>query len=189
MRAHYYSNWKLSEACRCVNAGGIIAYPTEAVFGLGCHPGDPQAVARLLAIKRRPLSKGLILVAADRGQLDPWIQALPARLEKRLQGSWPGPTTWLVPAAVDCPPWLTGVHRTLAVRVSAHPLVSALCQRLGHALVSTSANVSTLKPARSVLEVQLRFVNSIDYILTGTVGGRAQPTTIRDLESGKTIRI
>lgn len=182
------SNWKLSEACRRVRAGGIIAYPTEAVFGLGCDPADPLAVGRLLAIKKRPLSKGLILVAADRQQLDPWIQAQPARFEKRMADSWPGPTTWLVPASPDCPAWLTGAHETLAVRVSAHPLVHALCEHLGSALVSTSANISTLEPARTVLEVQLRFATCIDYILPGSLGGQAQPTTIRDLLSGATIR-
>lgn len=180
--------WKLAEASRRIKSGGVIAYPTEAVFGLGCDPGNPAAVAHLLAIKKRPPSKGLILVAADRDHLAPWLQTLPANLEKRLQSCWPGPVTWLAPAADSCPVWLTGNHNTLAVRVTAHPLVRALCERLGSALVSTSANVSSLRPARSVLEVQLRFAASIDYILPGQLGPQAQPTTIRDLASGRTIR-
>lgn len=183
-----WGNWKLAQASRIVKAGGIIAYPTEAVFGLGCDPANPLAVSRLLAIKQRPPSKGLILVAANREQLDPWIQPLPTELEQRLTRSWPGPVTWLAPARDDCPTWLTGNHQTLAVRVSAHPRVRALCRRLGSALVSTSANVSSLRPARSVLEVQLRFARHIDYILPGELGGRARPSTIRDLLSGKTIR-
>jgi L-threonylcarbamoyladenylate synthase len=182
------AGWKIATAARWIRNGGIVAYPTEAVFGLGCDPAEPLAVARLLAIKHRPVSKGLILVAARRAQLDPWLQPLPARLEQRLQRSWPGPTTWLVPAADDCPGWLTGQHSTLAVRVSAHPLVQALCERLGSALVSTSANISRQRPARSILEVQLRFATDIDYILTGQLGGRQQPTTIRDLVSGQIVR-
>ncbi len=180
--------WKIATAARWIRNGGIVAYPTEAVFGLGCDPSDPLAVARLLAIKHRPVSKGLILVAARRAQLDPWLQPLPAGLEQRLQRSWPGPVTWLVPAADDCPAWLTGQHATLAVRVSAHPLVQALCERLGGAVVSTSANVSNQRPARSILDVQLRFAADIDYILGGPLGDLQQPTTIRDLTSGRIVR-
>ena len=183
------SEWKIAQAARIVNGGGILAYPTEAVFGLGCDPANAQAVARLLDIKQRPVEKGLILVAANRDQLAPWIKTQSARHERQLADSWPGPNTWLVPARDDCPDWLTGEHTTLAVRVSAHPVVQALCSRLGGALVSTSANVSTLRPARSVLEVQLRFAGSIDYILCGELGGRSQPTTIRDLLSGQTVRV
>ena len=183
-----YSYWKIAQAARTVKAGGIIAYPTEAVFGLGCDPSNLLAVTRLLELKQRPVHKGLILVAATRQQLAPWVLPQTAELERRLADSWPGPFTWLVPARDDCPHWLTGEHSTLAVRVSAHPVVRALCNRLGGALVSTSANVSTLPPARSVLEVQLHFAESIDFIVTGSLGGRAQPTTIRDLVSGRTIR-
>lgn len=181
--------FRLGLAARWVQSGGIIAYPTEAVFGLGCNPADPLAVTRLLAVKRRPVSKGLILVAAEREQLSPWIQVLTAAQETRLKRSWPGPHTWLVPAAPRCPVWLTGAHSTLAVRVSAHPLVQALCQRLNGPLVSTSANVSHLKPARSVLEVQLRFAADIDYILPGSLGSAQQPTSIHDLVSGCSVRV
>ena len=184
----HLNHFKLAMAARWVKSGGVIAYPTEAVFGLGCDPADPLAVARLLAIKQRPVSKGLILVAAEREQLNPWIQPLSLAHEKRLQRSWPGPHTWLVPAAPDCPTWLTGAHSTLAVRVSAHPLVRELCQHLNGPLVSTSANVSTLKPARSILEVQLRFAADIDYILPGSLGRTPQPTSIRDLVSGHVVR-
>jgi L-threonylcarbamoyladenylate synthase len=182
------NSFRLGIAARWVKSGGIIAYPTEAVFGLGCDPADPLAVTRLLAVKRRSIDKGLILVASDRQQLAPWIRPLSAVSEARLQRSWPGPNTWLVPAAQNCPTWLTGKHSTLAVRVTAHPLVSALCRRLNSALVSTSANISNLHPARSVLEVQLRFAAQIDYILPGQLGNTAQPTPIRDLQSGRIVR-
>jgi L-threonylcarbamoyladenylate synthase len=175
-------------ASRWIKAGGVIAYPTEAVFGLGCDPSDPLAVTRLLAIKKRSPDKGLILVAADWAQLQPWLQPQPTDLQRRMLRSWPGPVTWLVPAADACPSWLTGAHSTLAVRVSAHPVVRDLCQRVGSALVSTSANISARRPARSVLEVQLRFAESIDFILPGPLGGKGRPTTIRDLLSGRIVR-
>lgn len=182
------NSFRVSMAARWVKSGGVIAYPTEAVFGLGCDPADPLAVARVLSIKKRPIDKGLILVASDQQQLAPWINPLPAADQARLKRSWPGPYTWLVPAAENCPDWLTGKHSTLAVRVTAHPLVRALCDRIDGALVSTSANVSNLPPARSVLEVQLRFAAQVDYILPGQLGGDSQPTSIRDLLSGHTIR-
>jgi len=180
--------WKVGAAARLIKQGAIVAYPTEAVYGLGCDPSDASAVARLLAIKHRPSHNGLILVAAHRAQLDPWLDTVPAKFETRLRRSWPGPTTWLVPAADSCPAWLTGAHPTLAVRVSAHPLIRALCNRLGSALVSTSANVHGRPPARSILEVQLRFAAAIDFILGGPLGGRQRPSTIRDLASGRILR-
>jgi L-threonylcarbamoyladenylate synthase len=181
-------SFKARMASRWIKTGGVIAYPTEAVFGLGCDPSDPLAVARLLAIKKRSPDKGLILVAADWAQLQTWLQPQPADLERRMLRSWPGPVTWLVPAADACPSWLTGAHSTLAVRVSAHPVVRDLCRRVGSALVSTSANISARRPARSVLEVQLGFATSIDFILPGTLGGEGRPTTIRDLLSGQIVR-
>ncbi len=183
-RDHFH----LRRAADWVRCGGVIAYPTEAVFGLGCDPGDDAAVRRLLTLKRRPLNKGLILVAAEWAQLKPWLQPLSRAHEHQLLRSWPGPVTWLVPAAPDCPHWLTGDHDSLAVRVSAHPLVRALCARIGSALVSTSANVSTQAPARTLLQVQLRFGGALDYLLPGALGGRAQPTQIRDLASGRIVR-
>jgi len=182
------SNWKISRASTCIRDGGIIAYPTEAIFGLGCDPANPKAVAHLLAIKHRPVSKGLILVAAHRAQLDPWLQTLPASLEQRLQRRRRNATTWLAPAAADCPVWLTGQHRTLAIRISTHPLIQALCQSLDSALVSTSANTGGHPPARSILEVQLAFATGVDYILSGPLGGRQHTSTIRDLVSGRTVR-
>ena len=175
-------------ASRWIKAGGVIAYPTEAVFGLGCEPSDPLAVTRLLAIKKRSPDKGLILVAADWAQLQPWLQPQPADLQRRMLRSWPGPVTWLVPAADACPSWLTGAHSTLAVRVSAHPVVRDLCQRVGSALVSTSANFSGRPPAVSALMVRWTLGKEIDYVLTGPLGQQKKPTEIRDLRTGTVLR-
>ncbi len=186
--ARVRDSFHLRRAADWVRGGGIIAYPTEAVYGLGCEPGDYPAVRRLLTLKRRPLSKGLILVASDWSQLRPWLRALSRTHERRLLQSWPGPVTWLVPAAADCPRWLTGDHDTLAVRISAHPLVQGLCSRIGSALVSTSANVSTRPPARTPLQVRLHFGDSLDYLLPGPLGDQTRPTQIRDLVSGRIVR-
>jgi len=158
------------------------------VFGLGCNPADRSAVARLLALKDRPYEKGLILIASNRAQLEPWLQPLPETALRRVAKTWPGPTTWLLPSAPDCPSWLTGQHDTLAVRITAHPLVRQLCDILGSAIVSTSANRSGQRPARSVLEVRLRFGTRVDFVLPGALGAERRPSRIRDLASGKTIR-
>jgi len=182
------SHWKISQAARCIRRGGIVAYPTEAVFGLGCDPANARAVTRLLALKHRRPDKGLILVAASLQQLQPWIAPLARSQVRQLGAGWPGPLTWLLPAAEHCPAWLSGGRDTLAVRVSAHPVVQALCKAAHTAIVSTSANREGQPPARSLLEIRLRFTNRIDDYLPGALGGLEQPTRIRDLQTGRVIR-
>lgn len=182
------SHWQLYNAARWIKTGGVIAYPTEAVYGLGCDPANRTAVERLLSLKNRPVDKGLILIASSQEQLGKWLQDIPANWQKRLDRSWPGPVTWLVPAASGCPEWLTGKHATLAVRVTAHPLVRQLCGFLDSAIVSTSANRSGQSPARTGLQVGLRFGRQIDFVLPGPLGGLHGPTEIRDLVSGCVIR-
>lgn len=175
-------------AARAVEAGGLIAYPTEAVYGLGCDPDNEAAVLRLLALKRRPMHKGLILIAADFAQLAGFLQPLSTAEHVRLAATWPGPQTWLIPARSTTPRWLRGRHDTLAVRVTAHPLAAALCRRCGHPLVSTSANLGGHPPARSALAVRRQLGRDLDYILAGPTGGAAKPTAIRDLRTERLIR-
>ncbi len=180
--------WALRWAARALRAGGLVAYPTEAVWGLGCNPADPVTVFELLELKQRHPEKGLILVAADLAQLRPWIAPLSKEARTKVLGSWPGPVTWLVPAAPACPYWLTGAHETLAVRVTAHPVAAALCRAWGGALVSTSANPAARRPARSALAVRRYFGERLDAILAGPTGGAARPSAIRDLASGRVLR-
>ena len=180
--------WQLAQAARHVNAGGIIAYPTEAVYGLGCDPRDGAAVQRLLALKQRPIAKGLILIAARFEDLQPYIATLPAETLSKVRKSWPGPVTWLLPARPEVPYWLRGSHAALAVRVTAHPLAAALCRACGGVLVSTSANISSRPPARTALAVRRSFGADIDYVLSGALGGLDRPTPIIDARSGRLVR-
>lgn len=180
--------WLLKQAIEKIQHGGVIACPTEAVYGLSCDPLNADAVHRLLELKHRPVEQGLILVASHFSQLEPYLAPLPDKIKEHIQASWPGPVTWLWPAAENVPEWLTGSHDTLAVRVTAHPVMSALCEGFGGALVSTSANVSGKRPQRTALGVKLQFRNSLDYILTGTVNVRANPTEIRDALTDEVIR-
>ncbi len=178
----------LRTARRILQAGGIVAYPTEAVYGLGCDPNNPEAVIRLLALKHRPWQKGMILIASALEQLDPYLLPLSPQNAERVQPTWPGPVTWLLPARQEVPWWLRGEHQTLAVRVTAHPLAAALCDAFGGPLVSTSANLAGHEPARSALRVRRDLGEMVDYILHGALGTLAQPTEIRDAETGRIIR-
>lgn len=187
-RAVQVRRWQLAQAALCVKAGGIIAYPTEAVYGLGCDPRDGAAVLRLLALKHRPLSKGLILIAARFEDLQPYIATLSAETRSKVRRTWPGPVTWLLPARPEVPYWLRGSHASLAVRVTAHPLAAALCRACGGVLVSTSANISDRPPARNALAVRRDFGGDIDYVLSGALGGLDRPTPIIDARSGRLIR-
>lgn len=179
---------RLRHAARVLRRGGVIAYPTEAVYGLGCDPWNREAVYRLLAIKQREVAKGLILIASDIGQLTPFVDGLPPERMAEVASSWPGPNTWLLPASATTPVWLTGRFETLAVRVTAHPLAAALCRVYGGAIVSTSANRAERPPARSAFRVRATFGDTLDAILCGPCRGADRPSTIRDGASGRFIR-
>lgn len=181
------SHWQLLQTAQKIRHGGVIAYPTEAVWGLGCDPWNGAAVRRLLALKSRPMHKGLILVAARATQFDFLLNDLPGEWLLRLADSWPGPNTWLVPHQGRLPAWITGRHATVALRVSDHPLVRELCQHTGP-LVSTSANPAGRPAARSRLRVEQYFHGRLDAVLGGPLGGRRNPSLIRDLVTGKVIR-
>lgn len=178
--------WRFRHARRELDRGGVLAYPTEAVFGLGCDPANPVAVARILALKNRSWEKGLILIAADLDQVRPWIAPLDSALEQRVLSTWPGPVTWLLPTNRDTPAWLTGAHDQLAVRVPDHPLARALCRWRGP-LVSTSANPEGRIPARTSLQVRRYFPHRVS-IFPGRVGQRPRPSEIRDSRDGRIVR-
>jgi L-threonylcarbamoyladenylate synthase len=180
--------WQLHQAVRTLQTGGIVAYPTEAIYGLGCDPLNAATVIDLCAIKQRPLEKGLILIASRFKQLKPFLAPLDKATKRMVKSTWPGPVTWLLPAHPDTPEWLTGTHNTIAVRITAHPMAAALCKAFQSPLVSTSANISNHPPARTPLQVQQIFGEKVDLILHGDTGGRKKPTEIRDAATGKTIR-
>jgi len=178
----------VARIARIVRAGGVVAYPTEGVFGLGCAADDAVAVARILALKGRGAGLGFIVIGAAFEQVEALLAPLSPTLRARLDATWPGPVTWVVPAHADTPPWLTGGRDTLAVRITAHPPARALCERAGVALVSTSANLHGRPPARTALAVRRIFGRSIDGVLPGACGTLAGPTEIRDLASGRVLR-
>ena len=178
--------WHLHQAVRCIRAGGVLAYPTEAVWGLGCNPADEDAVRRILALKSRPEHKGLVLVGSSLEQFKDWILPLSPDDLAKVNATWPGPVTWVLPCHESVPTWLRGEHHSLAIRISAHPVVKALCNACGP-LVSTSANPAGKEPARDLLRVRKYFPNGLNCLLPGALGGRSQPSEIRTLE-GERLR-
>lgn len=182
------SSLRLQAAVYALYGGGVIALPTEAVWGLSCDPGNESAVTRLLELKGRPLSKGLILVAASQSQFGALLAGLPHEQTDRLAASWPGSATWLLPHRGLVPPWIHGEHDTVALRVSNHPVIRALCQAWGGPLVSSSANPAGRRAARELFQVKRYFGDSLDYILPGAVGGDVRPTGIKSLANGEIIR-
>lgn len=178
----------VERAAREILAGGVVAYPTEAVFGLGCLPEDRSAVERILAIKRRSWRKGLLLIGADIEHLTRFavLEGSPCLAE--ILAGWPGPHTWILPATKAAPSWITGGGDGIGVRLTAHPVARALCERVGGALVSTSANVSRRPPIRHALGVRRALGAELDYVLPGAVGELARPTPIRDGRSGAVLR-
>ncbi|MFT4256265.1 MAG: Sua5/YciO/YrdC/YwlC family protein [Pseudoxanthomonas sp.] len=179
-----------AEAAARLHQGAVLAYPTEGVWGLGCDPRDEAAVLRLLAVKQREVGKGLILIAAHFEQLHPYLDlhALPSTRLDEIRATWPGPHTWVMPAAAAAPRWVAGQHAGIAVRVSAHPPVVALCQAFGGALVSTSANLTGEPAPRRREQLDAAVLSGIDGIIEGETGGLQRPSTIRDARSGALLR-
>lgn len=178
---------EMNQAAERLHQGEVIAYPTEAVYGLGCDPFNQQAVERLFHVKQRPPEKGVILVAASVEQVLPYVQLTGMAWEQQVLATWPGPVTWVLPLKQSLPDWITGGRDTVAIRVSAHPLVQQLCQAFGGPIVSTSANLSSQAPAKSCARVSEVFGDEL-YCLQGQLGSLAQPTQIRDARSGAVLR-
>lgn len=182
---------QVDTAAAALRRGGVIAYPTEAVWGLGCDPFNEAAVMRLLALKQREVDKGLILIAADDGQLEglvDWDSLTDAR-RAEIRASWPGPHTWVMPATARVPRWITGEHDGVAVRITGHPLAVRLCHAFGGALVSTSANAAGAPPPRTLAEADAALFAALDAVLEGDTGRLERPTPIRNALTGTPLRL
>ncbi|HED13704.1 MAG TPA: hypothetical protein ENI62_08625 [Gammaproteobacteria bacterium] len=179
-----------AQGLRRIRQGGLVVYPAEGCYGIGCDPRNRAAVRALLHLKKRHPSQGLILVAAGEWQLRNWIA--PAFRGNKLdpaRATWPGPVTWLVPAAHGTPYWLRGRNTCIAVRVTDHPPLATLCRAARTALVSTSANGRGQVAARRPHQVYDQFGGILGGVLPGHLGALHQCTEIRDLVSGQVLRV
>ncbi|TFE36808.1 tRNA threonylcarbamoyladenosine biosynthesis protein RimN [Paraburkholderia dipogonis] len=180
----------VDSAIEALRAGALIAYPTEAVFGLGCDPSNDQAVSAVVRLKRRDSSKGLIVIGATLEHIKPYVDwdRLGKGAQTAILASWPGAQTWILPRSPGAGAILSGSHPGVAVRVTAHKPTADLCTVFGGALVSTSANPSGAPPARTADAVQQYFGTRVDLLLDEPVGSRTRPTPIRDALTGRLLR-
>lgn len=176
------------DAAVLLREGGVLAYPTESCFGLGCDPRNQAAVERILAAKGRAEAKGLILIGGVWEHLAPYMGRLTVPMRRRLARAWPGPVTFLVPPSAAVPPWVRGEHPRVALRWTAHPHAARLCKAFGGALVSTSANREGEPPARSAVQCRAVFGSLLDGCLRGRVGPRREPSAIIDPANGRRLR-
>ena len=167
--------------------GGVIAYATESCYGLGCDPRNPLALKKIIGLKGRSAAKGMLLIADKFKRLEPYLKPLAATDRARMARTWPGPVTWVVPASSACHALLTGGRQTIAVRVTAHPGAAGLCRSLRSALVSTSANKSGRKPAKTAQECRRIFGRRV-RVIDGRIGSRKRPSTLIDLATGTVLR-
>lgn len=182
-------SWRVASVVKALDDGAVIAYPTEGVWGLGCDPWNAEAVEHLLSLKHRKWQKGLILVASSMQQIDPLLQTLSADQRLQLHNSWPGPDTWIINDPMEwVPRQVKGQHPGVAVRVSTHPGVKALCDAFGGPLVSTSANKSGFPPLKFSWQVRRCFATELGAVLEGQLGQQQGPSQIRDLETGGIVR-
>ncbi|PIV14474.1 MAG: tRNA threonylcarbamoyladenosine biosynthesis protein RimN [Gallionellales bacterium CG03_land_8_20_14_0_80_55_15] len=170
-----------------LKAGGLIGYPTESCYGLGCDPAHRAAVLRLLKLKQRQQRKGLIIIAYSYKQVARYVRPITPAEQVSLRNDAAQAITYLLPAKPSTPRWLRGEHDTLAVRLTAHPFARQLCRGVHGALVSTSANRSGMIPAKTYTECQRMFGKDV-WVLPGWVGKRKQPSRIVSWADGKILR-
>ena len=179
---------EIDEACALLLAGEVIAYPTEAVYGLGCDAFNAKAVLHLLDLKKRPEEKGLIVLIADWAQLSPLIDMdkVPEARFEAVKKTWPGPVTWVFPKSKAVPNWITGTHAGVAIRMTAHPIARALCQN--GPIVSSSANVSGVSPARDLAVLSYLFPDGVAGVVAGDLGGNFAVSEIYNILDGSNLR-
>ncbi|TEW54125.1 L-threonylcarbamoyladenylate synthase type 1 TsaC [Psychromonas sp. RZ22] len=186
------THYNLPDAIAALKNQGVIAYPTESVFGLGCDPDSEVAIQKILDLKQRPAYKGLILIAANIEQLQNYadFSSLSSDQLNNIKATWPGPFTWVVPIQSSLSKLVSGDFNSIAVRVTKHPVVQALCQEFGKPIISTSANLSGLEACVTAQQVAQMFISNplLDYIVDQPVTGLENPSQIHDALTGKRLR-
>lgn len=172
--------------------GGVVAYPTESCYGLGCAPDSYRGIQKILRLKKRPQHKGLIVIAAHVSQLENRLiqplATLPAPVVAQTQRYWPGSYTLLLPKQKKTLPILTGKQLAIAVRVTANRMAQQVCHQAQSALVSTSANRSGKRAIKTYRECVRQFGATGIKILRGQTGRAKKPSTIIDPFSGQKLR-
>lgn len=177
---------RVDDAYALLKKGEVIAYPTEAVYGLGCDPFNEKAVLHLLKLKQRDVAKGLILIISEWAQLWPLIADLPEEKLDAVKKTWPGAVTWVFPKSDKVPAWVSGAHETIAIRMTAHPVARALCKH--GPLVSTSANIAGDEAARDIDALTRFFPAGVAGMVAGELGGNLAVSEICSVQDGTRLR-
>ncbi len=168
--------------------GGLLAYPTESCYGIGCLPRNNRALRRLVRLKKRPQDKGMIVIGDTAEQLQPLLRPLDKPTLAELKRQWPARKTFLLPADSRLPPLLRGRGRSkLAVRVPDHAVARSLCRQLNTPLVSTSCNLAGRRPVKTERETRRLFGRRL-MIVGGRIGNARTPSQIIDWASGRRLR-
>jgi len=167
--------------------GGLIAYPTESCYGIGCDPNNRDAVLRLLKLKQRSSRQGLILIASNYHQVTHYLAPVTPAEQAKIINTNSVAITYLMPARNTAPRWLRGAHDTLAVRFTSHPFAKQLCHSMNCTLVSTSANRKGQRATKTQVECRQMFGKNI-MLLPGRLGKHKRPSRIIMWEGGNIIR-
>ena len=183
------SPWAIKRLGKAILQGAVIAYPTDTIWGLGCHPQLAHSVGRILDLKQRPIEKGLILICSKLDYFEAFISdRLSTEQTNTLTRKSGHPITWIVPTSAHCPVWIRGHSSSVAIRVTDHPFVKAICEQIQSPIVSTSANRAGRAPVRYAWQARRQFIDRVDYIVGGFDLGTQHASEIKSLESGHTIR-
>jgi tRNA threonylcarbamoyl adenosine modification protein (Sua5/YciO/YrdC/YwlC family) len=167
---------------------GVIAHPTDTVYGLACLANNPGSIKTLIDLKQRDLDKGFILLASDVEYILPYIEAnLDIKLINKLVKQSAIPTTYLVPKSETTSSFISGTSEFVAVRITSDPLVRFFCENTGSALISTSANPQGQKVASSMLELKAYFNKALSFALPPNKYN-SEPSIIINLITGEQIR-
>lgn len=174
----------LDVAAEAVLRGGVIAFPTDTVYGLSCSLLDPAAVDWLARLKRRDPSHAVISLIPDPEQAWALAYEVPPAAERLIHTYWPGPLSIILPASGFVPERVRGRGATIALRCPGDTLSRALLERIGGPVVSSSANLSGQPPAETVEQVVAYFGNQLDLVLDGGPRHGGVPSTLVDFSSG-----
>ncbi len=183
-----YSRFRTQQAVICLKKGGVIAHPSDTIYGLACLPKYPQAAEKILVLKNREIDKGLLLLSSDICYIRSYISFKLDEyyLEKITKTNTP--TTYLLPANSGVPVYIRGCFDTVAVRITSHPLVKALCIGTKSALLSSSANIHGLRCAKTIVKLSVYFNRQLDYILAPVYQNKARASSIKNILTDKIIR-
>jgi len=171
---------------RFIRQGGIIAYPTESCFGLGCDPRNRKAINKIIKLKKRSLNKNFILIGSSIKQFNYFLNPLDNSTSTNLFSKWPGPHTWLMTANNRCPNWLKS-NSKIALRISSFSSCQLLTKSLDMAITSSSLNLTGKIPLKNYRDV-CRFLPKQVKLIKGRVGKSKRPSVIQDFKTKKIIR-